>query len=82
LCCDFDTEFLTAAQSWKAYFSLNGVIFASVTVALATKAPTIQDPMSQSIVVWVWAAGILFIDSFLIRISQMKNGGYPFKLFL
>jgi len=57
-------------------------ILAFVTVALAIKAPAIRDPTSQSIVVWVWTAGILFIYSFLIYIFRMKNGGYPFKLFL
>jgi OST3 / OST6 family, transporter family len=82
LCRDFNAEFLTAAQSWNAYYSLNGVIFASVTVALATKAPKIQDPISQSIAVGAWAAGILFIYSFLMHISRMKNGRHPFKLFL
>jgi oligosaccharyltransferase complex subunit gamma len=57
-------------------------ILSFVTIALAIKAPRIRDPTSQSIVVWVWSAGILFIYSFLIYIFRMKNGGYPFRLFL
>ena len=51
-------------------------------MALALKAPTIQDPKSQTLVIFIWASGILFIYSFLIYIFRMKNGGYPFRLFL
>jgi oligosaccharyltransferase complex subunit gamma len=57
-------------------------LLAFTTIALALKAPTIRDPTSQSIVIWVWTAGILFIYSFLMYIFRIKNGGYPFKLFL
>jgi oligosaccharyltransferase complex subunit gamma len=57
-------------------------LLAFTTIALALKAPTIRDPSTQSIVIWIWAAGILFIYSFLIYIFRMKNGGYPFRLFL
>jgi hypothetical protein len=57
-------------------------LLAFTTIALALKAPTIRDPTSQSIVIWIWTAGILFIYSFLMYVFRIKNGGYPFKLFL
>ena len=57
-------------------------LLAFTTVALALKAPTIRDPNTQFIVIIVWASGILFVYSFLIYIFRLKNGGYPFRLFL
>jgi len=57
-------------------------LLAFTTMALVIKAPTIADPTAQSIVIWIWSAGILLVYSFLIYIFRIKNGGYPFKLFL
>jgi dolichyl-diphosphooligosaccharide---protein glycosyltransferase subunit 3/6 len=51
-------------------------------MALVLKAPTITNPATQTMVIWVWSGGILLVYSFLIYIFRMKNGGYPFKLFL
>jgi oligosaccharyltransferase complex subunit gamma len=67
-------------------FSLNKLIIdgllAFTTMALVLKAPAIRDPTNQSIVIWIWTGGILIIYSFLIFIFRIKNGGYPFRLFL
>ena len=57
-------------------------LLAFTTIALIQKAPTIREPSTQLIVIFIWAAGILFIYSFLIYVFRIKNGGYPFRLFL
>ena len=57
-------------------------LLAFTTMALVIKAPTITDPTAQSIVIWIWSGGILFVYSFLLYVFRIKNGGYPFKLFL
>lgn len=67
-------------------FSLNKLttdgLLAFTTMALVLKAPAIRDPTNQMIVIWIWSAGILIIYSFLIYVFRIKNGGYPFRLFL
>jgi len=66
---------------FKGPLTVDGLL-AFTTMALVLKAPTVQDPTTQSIVIWVWTAGILFVYSFLIYVFRIKNGGYPFRLFL
>ena len=67
-------------------FSLNTLtvdgLLAFTTTVLILKAPTIRDPTQQSIAIWIWSGGILLIYSVLIYIFRIKNGGYPFRLFL
>ena len=63
------------------WLTVDGLL-AFTTIALIQKAPTIRQPSTQFIVIFIWTAGILFIYSFLIYVFRIKNGGYPFRLFL
>ena len=74
----FQNQFGVETQIIAAIYGL----LAFTTMALVLKAPTIENPTSQTIVVLIWSGGIMLVYSFLIYIFRVKNGGYPFKLFL
>ncbi|KAG6001138.1 hypothetical protein E4U21_004672 [Claviceps maximensis] len=50
------------------------------TIALATKVPRMTNAKAQSMAVFIWAAAIFFIYSFLLSSFRVKNSSYPFSL--
>ncbi|KAK5137999.1 hypothetical protein LTR08_005796 [Meristemomyces frigidus] len=55
-------------------------VLSFATISLALKVPRMTDPRAQQIAVFVWAAVIMVMYSFLLSVFRIKNGGYPFWL--
>jgi len=61
--------------------SLYGVLaFAAYTLSFTVS--KLNDPIRQRVAIYVWLGVFITIASMLLNIFRMKNGGYPFKLFL
>ncbi|KAH9449546.1 hypothetical protein KEM48_006682 [Puccinia striiformis f. sp. tritici PST-130] len=61
--------------------SLYGILaFAAYTLAFTVS--KLDDPFRQRVAVYVWLGVYLTISSMLLNIFRLKNGSYPFKLFL
>jgi oligosaccharyltransferase complex subunit gamma len=55
-------------------------ILSFATIALALKVPRMKDPRAQQISVFIWAAVLFGMYSYLLSVFRIKNGGYPFWL--
>jgi oligosaccharyltransferase complex subunit gamma len=58
---------------------LDGIL-SFATIFLAVKVPRMSDPRKQQVAVWIWAAVLMGMYSFLLSVFRIKNGGYPFWL--
>jgi oligosaccharyltransferase complex subunit gamma len=52
------------------------------TIALITRAPAMEGKTSRMLSVYFWTAVIVGTYSLLLAIFRIKNGGYPFRLFI
>lgn len=59
---------------------MTDAVLSFATIALGLKVPRMKDPRAQSISVFIWAAVIFGMYSFLMSVFRVKNGGYPFWL--
>lgn len=55
-------------------------LMAFCTVGLALKVPRIADPKTQQAAVLAWGGLLFLLNSFLLSLFRVKNGGYPFSL--
>jgi oligosaccharyltransferase complex subunit gamma len=76
MCKSSGTLFL----SLRAFLTIPDGILALSGISLAIKVPRISDPKAQGVAVFVWAAILFVMYSFLISIFRGKNAGYPFAL--
>lgn len=51
-------------------------------VALIKMVPKLEDKTKQRFAVFLWVGCFMFIFSVLLALFKVKNGAYPFKLFI
>ncbi|PNY27751.1 Magnesium transporter protein 1 [Tolypocladium capitatum] len=72
----FQTQFGLETQIVAAIYGL----LAFGTIALATRIPCMTNPRAQLVTGVVWCVVMMAMNSFLLSVFRIKNGGYPFSL--
>lgn len=74
----FSQQFVAESQAVGILYALIAVSF----IALVTRVPTVKNETAQRIGVWACMGVFLGLLSVLLNVFKIKNGGYPFKIFL
>lgn len=74
----FQSQFQVETQVISALY----LILSILVILLIYRVPKIKDASSQRMTLYLLMGGFLFFDSLLVKVFKMKNGSYPFGLFL